>query len=244
MNRITATIEKYFSPQDAVGQRINNFNIIRIVAAAMVIYGHMSSIMGVYKHTVYDQAVSSLAVKILFVISGYLIMVSLINDDHFGRYMVRRCFRIFPGLIGVVLFSALIIGPIFTNLPLSEYFTSKITWNYLRNILLYPIYVLPGVFSDYTYPNAVNGSLWTLPIEFALYLVLPALLWVFKKLGITRGGWSVCNSALYCGGLRVYEVFSNSQIRFLWNQLAGCTCHCSLFLHGELICFFGNEKIA
>ena len=188
MNRITATIGKYFSPQDAVGQRINNFNIIRIVAAAMVIYGHMSSIMGVYKHTVYDQAVSSLAVKILFVISGYLIMVSLINDDHFGRYMVRRCFRIFPGLIGVVLFSALIIGPIFTNLPLSEYFTSKITWNYLRNILLYPIYVLPGVFSDYTYPNAVNGSLWTLPIEFALYLVLPALLFVFKKLGITRGG--------------------------------------------------------
>lgn len=146
MNQITAGIGKYFSPRDEVGQRINNFNIIRIVAAAMVIYGHMSSIMGVYKHTVYDQAVSTLAVKILFVISGYLIMVSLRNDAHFGRYMVRRCFRIFPGLIGVVLFAALIIGPIFTSLPLTEYFTSKVTWTYLRNILLYPIYVLPGYF--------------------------------------------------------------------------------------------------
>ncbi len=188
MNRMTAVIGKYFSPQEASGQRINNFNIIRIVAAAMVIYGHMSSVMGVYKHTIYDQAVSTLAVKILFVISGYLIMVSLRNDAHFGRYMVRRCFRIFPGLIGVVLFAVLIVGPISTSLPLTEYFTSRTTWTYLRNILLYPIYVLPGVFSDYTYPNAVNGSLWTLPIEFALYLILPALLWIFKKLGITRGG--------------------------------------------------------
>ena len=191
MKIISRIGEKYFSPQEALGDRVNNFNIIRIIAAAMVIYGHMSSIMGVYKHTVYDQAVSTLAVKILFVISGYLIMGSLMNDSHYGRYMIRRSFRIFPGLIGVVLFAIFVIGPLSTSLTLGEYFSSVTTWQYLRNIVLYPIYVLPGVFADYVYPNAVNGSLWTLPIEFALYLILPALLYVFKKMDIVEHGLGI-----------------------------------------------------
>lgn len=92
---------KYFMPTDATGPRTNNFNVIRIIAAAMVIYGHMSSLMGLPVHGVYGQSVSTLAVKILFIVSGYLVMKSLMSDSHFGRYMLRRSFRIFPGLIGL-----------------------------------------------------------------------------------------------------------------------------------------------
>lgn len=201
-------LKKYFSPSDEQGSRVNNFNIIRIIAAAMVIYGHMAHIMGLPVHCIYGQAVSSVAVKILFVISGYLIMKSLINDAHFGRYMLRRSFRIFPGLIGVVLFALLIVGPIATGLPLKTYFTSAETYMYLRNILLYPIYSLPGVFGNYTYPIAVNGSLWTLPIEFSLYLVLPALLFVFKRLKLVKPGLIVTTLlciAASCISLKYFE---------------------------------------
>ena len=120
MNWLKNVGTKYFMPTDATGPRTNSFNVIRIIAAAMVIYGHMSSLMGLPVHGVYGQSVSTLAVKILFIVSGYLVMKSLMSDSHFGRYMLRRSFRIFPGLIGVVLFAVFIVGPVFTRLPLSE----------------------------------------------------------------------------------------------------------------------------
>ena len=44
------------------------------------------------------------------------------------------------------------------------------------------------MFTGCPYPNAVNGSLWSLPVEFAMYLILPLLLVVAKKLGSTRWG--------------------------------------------------------
>lgn len=182
------SLKKYFSFSNETGTRVNNFNIIRFVAAAMVIYGHMAHIIGQSVHCIFGQAVSSIAVKILFTISGYLIMKSLLSDANFGRYMLRRSFRIFPGLIGVVLFAVLIVGPVMTDIPLSDYFRSPATWQYLKNIILYPIYSLPGVFVNYTYSNAVNGSLWTLPIEFLLYLILPLLLVIFKKLKAVKPG--------------------------------------------------------
>lgn len=207
-------LKKYFSPSENIGVRTNNFNIIRVIAASMVIYGHMSHIMGVPVYCLYGQAVSSLAVKILFVISGYLIMKSLMNDMNFFRYIIRRSFRIFPGLIGVVLFAVLIVGPIFTNLPLHDYFLAKDTWTYLRNIILCPIYSLPGVFTNYTYPNAVNGSLWTLPVEFLLYLILPILLWAFKKMRITKQG--LFTVTVICIVINCFKMYYYPYARFVF----------------------------
>lgn len=173
---------------DVDSSRSNNFNVIRFVAAIMVIYGHMSAIMGLPVFNIYNQAVSTIGVKIFFIISGYLITKSFLKDSNFFRYMVRRCFRIFPGLIAVVLFAIFIVGPKMTQLSITDYFTNPYTWQYLKNIILYPIYSLPGVFAGYTYPNAINGSLWSLPVEFAMYLILPLLVVFFKKIKFLKQG--------------------------------------------------------
>ena len=182
-------IKRYFTPSDEISPRTNNFNIIRFFAAFAVIYGHMSSIMGEAAFPLLGQRISTIGVKILFTFSGYLITKSYLSDPHFGRYMIRRCFRIFPAYIVLILLSALVIGPIFTSLPLTEYFAAPGTWNYIwKNLLFSPTYTLPGLFEACPYPNAVNGSLWTLPFEFAMYLILPALLWAFQKLGSQKWG--------------------------------------------------------
>lgn len=189
MNIIKKLCTYSTTPPDANNlARANNFNVIRIIASIMVIYGHMSAIMGVPVHTVYGQAVSTIAVKIFFIISGYLITKSFISDSNFASYMVKRVFRIFPGLIAVVLFAVAVVGPVFTSLPLKEYIANPATRLYLRNIVLHPIYSLPGVFENYTYPNAINGSLWSLPVEFAMYLLLPLLIVIYKKLKILKPG--------------------------------------------------------
>lgn len=152
--------------------RNNNFNIIRFVAAMMVVLGHMCHLVAVEVNQLLGQAVSTIGVKIFFLISGYLIAQSFLNDSNIVRYCIRRFFRIIPGLAGVVLFAVFIIGPVFTILPIKDYFSHGTTWAYLKNIGLYIQYFLPGVFEANPYPDAINGSLWTLPVEVIL-MILP-----------------------------------------------------------------------
>lgn len=161
--------------------RKNNFNIIRFFAAMMVVLGHMCHLTGEDITIFMGQDIGTVGVKIFFLISGYLIAQSFLNDSNILRYAIRRSFRIVPGLIGVVLFSVLIVGPVFTVLPEREYFTHPMTLSYLKNTVLYIQYALPGVFETNPYPNAINGSLWTLPIEVFMYIVLPVVFICFRK---------------------------------------------------------------
>ncbi|MEG1887365.1 MAG: acyltransferase [Oscillospiraceae bacterium] len=179
---------KFITPVTTESDRANNFNIIRFIAAIMVVYSHMGHIIGGPVFSIYNQAVSTIGVKIFFLISGYLITKSYMNDSNIVRYLTRRVFRIFPALIAIIVFSTFIVGPIFTTLSLNEYFHSPLIFDYLKNIFLKISYSLPGVFQNNIYPNAVNGSLWTLPVEFAMYLLLPAIVVVFKKLKILKQG--------------------------------------------------------
>ena len=120
-------------------------------------------------------SVHTLGVKIFFVISGYLIAQSWIYDPNLFRFAARRCLRIFPALILCVIFTALVIGPAFTDMSVSDYFAHQQYSDYFWNIFLQPNYVLPLVFVDNPYAHAVNGSLWTLPVEFVAYCIAPLL---------------------------------------------------------------------
>lgn len=102
-----------------------------------------------------------------FSISGYLIAQSWDNDPNPYRYITRRALRIFPALIANTVLTVFIIGPLFTSLSLSKYFSNSQTWGYFSNIFLYNTYSLPGVFEHNTYPNAINGSLITYGVLYA-----------------------------------------------------------------------------
>ncbi len=68
-----------------------------------------------------------------------------------------------------ILFTTFILGPLVTSLPAHEYFQSKETILYLKNIIFSVRYNLPSVFDNNPYKNAVNGSLWTIPVEVFCY---------------------------------------------------------------------------
>ncbi len=169
--------------------RGNNINFLRFVAASMVIVGHMGHFIDAQVPGICSNSISTLAVKIFFVLSGFLICESLLRDGQPFRYLVRRVFRIFPALVTVVLVCALVLGPLVTSLSAGEYFSAWRTWRYvIANCLMNPQYDLPGVFETSPYPDAVNGSLWTLPVEFSMYLVLPAVLFVLRRFHAERPG--------------------------------------------------------
>lgn len=139
----------------------------------MVIWGHAYSLLGEPGLPIFfSVSVSTYAVKIFFVLSGYLVVASWVNDPNLYRFAAKRALRILPALIAVVCLSALILGPLVTTLPLGDYFTSHVFKAYFENIFFYIHYTLPGVFENNIYPLAVNGSLWSLPAELAMYILV------------------------------------------------------------------------
>jgi peptidoglycan/LPS O-acetylase OafA/YrhL len=163
--------------------RNNNLNIIRFMAALMVIYGHMFVLSGTQSYTIFHyNEVSTIGVQIFFLISGYLITESYMRDNNLITYWIKRFFRIIPALAFLTFITAFVIGPVLSTYSLKEYFIQN--WlgvkMYLRNIFLFPIFGLPGVFNENVYPNIVNGSLWTLPIEVSMYALVPMIITLSK----------------------------------------------------------------
>ena len=153
----------------------NNFNLLRLVAAWLVVYGHAWAITGtpgtdlVGRLTQFKFA-GGVAVDMFFVISGFLIAASL-QRNRLRDYLASRALRILPALIACVLLTVLLLGPLLSTS--ADYWRQPQTWRYLwANASLWSSeFALPGVFDTLPRP-AVNGSLWTLPIEARLYLAL------------------------------------------------------------------------
>jgi peptidoglycan/LPS O-acetylase OafA/YrhL len=171
--------------------RNNNFDLFRLIAALMVIYGHAYAFVPdavntdiVARLLNFDYS-GSLAVKFFFMLSGMLVTASLLAKPQVVEFIIKRVARIIPGLFVCLCVSTFIVGPFFSTLGIGEYFSQQGTWNYLiHNTFLYQQeWFLPGVFSDSK--HGVNGSLWTLPLEFVCYLFLAA----FYGLGVWRIQW-------------------------------------------------------
>ncbi len=158
-------------------EKANNFHLIRLFAALMVLYSHAHTLAGLPEPLFLGYvALGPVAVYIFFCLSGYLVYQSFEHDPHVGRFLIRRALRLFPALAVVVMLSVLLLGPLVSPLPTADYFRDPATRGHFWNLALYPIYYLPGVFSSNPVANAVNGSLWSLPVEFLMYLSVPLTL--------------------------------------------------------------------
>lgn len=177
-----------------VAGRDNNYNLIRFIAAALVLYSHsypltknvepLNALLGV--------TWGSMAVSVFFISSGFLVMASLWNKNNLLAFAWARILRIYPALIVAVLFCVAVVGWYFTTYNTADYFSDPVTLKYIkRNITLFNSvkYDLPGVFANNPYPSAVNGSLWTLPYEIKMYTYLAVictlLIYVQKKLNLS-----------------------------------------------------------
>jgi len=156
--------------------RLNNFDFLRLSAAILVVFSHCYPLAGrsaeepILNFLGYETG-GGVAVAVFFTISGYLISASWLKGRSPLDYLIKRVMRIFPGLLVAVLLSIL-LGAFLTPLKLRDYLSHELTLNYLSNIWLHIHYHLPQIFAENPHPHAINGSLWTLPIEFFLYIVV------------------------------------------------------------------------
>jgi peptidoglycan/LPS O-acetylase OafA/YrhL len=159
------------------------FDCLRLAAAFSVLFGHCYALTGegepLAQLSQGRLGFGDTAVYTFFAISGYLVTQSWHRDPSFNRFLARRVLRIVPALIFVIVASFAIVGPLTTTLGASDYFSQPAAWSYLTKIFIYPVqYALPGAFANNPFPNIVNGSLWTLRLEFGLYVMTAILGWL------------------------------------------------------------------
>lgn len=174
---------------DALGRSNNNFDLVRLIAALLVIYGHSYSLvpeMGKQDFLIKlcGYASAAMAVKVFFFLSGLFVTNSLLTNKSVFEYAIHRFFRIFPALAFVLFITAFVIGPLCTNLELRDYFGNPDVYQYVKHQFFMRTwgtqsvagyYILPGVFTDNYYKYAVNAPLWTLAAEIFAYLLLAAI---------------------------------------------------------------------
>ena len=159
----------------------NSLDALRLVAAGLVLYSHQHVLLGLNDPSFFGwSSFGGAGVSIFFFLSGTLVWSSWQRDPALGRVFKRRSLRIFPALWVLVALTVFCLGPVFTRLPIDEYLSSLGTWRYLTTALLLVRYELFGVFADNMYPLVVNGSLWTLPVEFLCYTLVAGFGWWFR----------------------------------------------------------------
>ena len=163
--------------------RHNNFDFLRLLFASTVIFSHSfpltnnPEIISVITNN--QIGLGGLSVEIFFIISGYLILNSLKYSKTPLNYFWKRCLRLYPALIVMLLFTLVVVYFIYqgNNIFLERDFKSYLP----NNLKLYKVqYNIKGVFENNLYPNAINGSLWSLCYEFSMYIFI-LLLFPFKN---------------------------------------------------------------
>lgn len=159
----------------------NNMGVVRYVLAFAVVFAHFNSMTG---NNVYFPISSYTAVGGFFALSGFLMYGSYHKRHDLKGYVKSRARRILPAYFLVVLGAALFLSLI-SDLGFSDYFASSGLWKYLGANLCFLNFLeptLPGVFDNCVIP-AVNASLWTMKVEWALYLSVPLFFFILKRAG-------------------------------------------------------------
>jgi peptidoglycan/LPS O-acetylase OafA/YrhL len=162
-----------------------------------------------------------IAVDVFFLTSGFLIASSLVARKNLLGFAAARCLRIYPALVVAVLLTVAVVGCWFTTLTLPAFLSSAETWLYVgRNTTLFTgvAHRLPGAFAETPWPFAVNASLWTLPYEMGMYVLLAGVWWMVARLQSSDDrwlGWAVGGIAVFAmaGHISHQELLSKNAVR-------------------------------
>lgn len=154
--------------------RENNFDIVRILLALIVVFVHSCELSQQHSLRIIDVVLNSrLAVEGFFTISGFLIFASYERSRSLREYAANRAWRILPGywLSTVV---CLVIAFAFGQFHVGRFLAANLTF---LNTFAPEI---PGVFAGNA-SHAMNGALWTIKVEVMFYAVVPVIVWVCRK---------------------------------------------------------------
>lgn len=218
--------------------RDNNAGIIHFFFAIIVAYGHQFYLMGCpqYLPLFLGEQIQVIAVKSIFVITGYFVTLSFIKRKSFINFSYKRFHRIYPSLV-ICLFLTVIVFSFISICPLNVYY--RYCWAYFSNLLLFPRYDLPGVLDSVPYKGAVNGSLWTIPIEIFLYFSVSFAIFIFEKISRYLFGIFAVILCFVC-----HHVYHSSDIIVYYGSCINNACNLiPFYLVGSIFAYYHIEKL-
>lgn len=222
--------------------RYYNMDVVRYYLAISVILAHLNALTDI---DIWWPTPGYIRVGAFFTISGFLVYPSFFRKKKVGRYFATRAYRILPPYFTVILIFAFLL--VFaSSLSAGQYFFSWEFWKYLLCNLSFLNFLepeLPGVFQGPEFNMAaVNGSLWTMKIEWLMYLSVPLVAWIHKRYSekfLTIFGLILFFSIAYRLVLFYYRDRLGEQLyNILDRQLFGQT---SYFYAGALIYFIKDK---
>ncbi len=219
--------------------RRNNFDFLRFFFAISVVFNHFYVLAG--NSNCFWPISSSKAVAGFFIISGFLVTWSYCNNSNIRDYFKKRAKRIMPAYYAIVISCALFLCFIST-LSFSQYFQSPHFFKYLAANFSFLNFIepsLPGVFSE-NQMQAVNGSLWTIKVEIALYFCVPVYCFLARKMnkGILFLSIYILSIVFSETCSLLYEKTGQELYSILGRQFIG---QLKYFISGAAILFFFNR---
>lgn len=162
--------------------RDNNFDLIRLIAALEVAVHHIFRHLQIKGNIMDDGGGMAVnfpfpGVIVFFVISGFLVSASL-ERNNVRNYIINRVLRIVPALY--IAFILTFVALAFFGYINSDTFNSLPFWLWVIGQLTLFQFYTPDLLRSYGV-GCPNGSLWTIPVEFLFYLVLPIIIKLLKK---------------------------------------------------------------
>lgn len=171
------------------------FDAIRVGLSLVILLSHTIPICygngfakGFYENSPLYPVLLAL-VPMFFGLSGFLVTGSAFRTRSVKVFLTFRLLRIYPALTVEIFLTALLLGPLLTLLPLSEYFSHPTFFEYFGSLIGRVKFTLPGLFESNPWPSTVNQNLWTLKAEFYCYLLMTLLM--LSKLVFDRKWFSI-----------------------------------------------------
>lgn len=156
--------------------RANNVLLLRLTLALAVLVAHsVDLLMGdpgepTWWFTRQRMSLGDFAVEGFMVLSGYLVAESWMYSSNAAGFMAKRILRIYPAFILTCIVCVLVVAPLsggaLTSASPAGLAISTLTLQEPR---------VPGAMLDLPFRGSMDGSMWTVAVEFQCYLVLAGL---------------------------------------------------------------------
>lgn len=243
--------------------RQNNFDLIRLLAAAQVVVAHaightdLKNLLPGWGRQVFDALMMIPGVPIFFVISGFLITQSFErNPRDLAGYFWRRGLRIFPALWVCLFFTLVTLGSfgfLGADFVLSKTFTA-----WLAGQVSFFQFYNPEHFRGFGI-GVANGALWTITVELQFYVFIPVLYFLTRRTKFAGAIMAVLffvSFGLFClmddkvngphgftGAPILFKLLHMTLVPHLWMFLLGILIHRNFamlekWLEGKFIHYF------